>query len=102
MNSKCTEELRVPCGACSNKGPNDYLCQRERGHDGEHRAITREIDNDSDDVIRWGNDLDPPSWLPMREPPPPRAPDLCPDEHRDHEPACACRACQWTKGRGVE
>lgn len=28
-------------------------------------------------------DLDPPSYLPMREQPPPRIPDLCPDDSRD-------------------
>lgn len=43
-------------------------------------------------------DLDPPSYLPVREPLPPRIPDLCPDDVRDEphnpetcrDPACEC------------
>jgi hypothetical protein len=34
-------------------------------------------------------DFDPPSYLPMREPLPPRIPDLCPDEVRDERPLLA-------------
>jgi hypothetical protein len=36
-----------------------------------------------------GCDLDPPSYLPMREPEPQRIPDLCPDETRDERPLTA-------------
>jgi hypothetical protein len=40
------------------------------------------------------HDPDPPSYLPTREPLPPRIPDLCPDECRDeHHPSCDCGFC---------
>ncbi len=36
-------------------------------------------------VVKALDDLDPPSCLPMREPLPPRIPNLCPDESRDEK-----------------
>jgi len=41
-------------------------------------------------------DLDPPSYLPMREPLPPRMPDLDPDEHG---PQCPCDDCETERNR---
>jgi hypothetical protein len=47
-------------------------------------------------------DLDPPSYLPMREPLPSRIPDLCPDDTQRHKdgsvrpPNCRCVEECWT------
>lgn len=51
-----------------------------------------------DEGDRPASDLDPPSYLPTREPLPPRIPDLCPDEAKDEphnpetctNPTCDC------------
>jgi hypothetical protein len=47
-------------------------------------------------------DLDPPDFLPMREPLPPRVPDLDPDDTQRHKdgsirpPFCRCAEECWT------
>jgi hypothetical protein len=44
------------------------------------------------DATHVGVDLDPPSYLPMREPLPPRRHDPNPDEHLDRFcPSCGCQ-----------
>ncbi len=43
-------------------------------------------------------DLNPPGFLPMREPLPPRVPDLNPDDAH-HGPSCDCGDCEQERNR---
>jgi hypothetical protein len=51
--TQCDTRPRAPCYACGDAGPNGYYCLRPRGHDGEHKAITRTAEEADDDVIQW-------------------------------------------------
>lgn len=63
----------------------------------QHASAIDWLNNASEQAKASGllNDQGPPSYLPAREPLPPRIPDLCPDDaNDDHGQWCWCEACQ--------